>query len=204
MMLASFFPAATQQQAMRQVVSETQNCLTEIFATDVNLVIWQRQLCTQLKQYAAALSEFTALQVVATPEELQSLLSQRLPHGEGKDKFINDIALMAQMLCCLMDCAAVGFRLKSLQNAMCPRFHTDHIALRLLVTYDGVGTEWLAENQAKNHCAINNENIRQIDTGHVALLKGSAWQHNAAGAIWHRSPHSNQPRLLLSLDPIGD
>ncbi len=204
MMLASFLPAASPQQAMRQVVSDQQNVLTEIFADDVNLVIWQRQLCKQLQPYAAALRDFTALQGVATPEELLSLLSQRLPHGVGKDQFIHDIVLMAQMLCCLMDCAAVGFRLKSLQSAMCPRFHTDHIALRLLVTYDGVGTEWFAENQTENRCATNNDNIRQIDTGHVALLKGSAWQPNAGGAIWHRSPHSNQPRLLLSMDPIGD
>ena len=80
-MLAKILPDSLRLQCMRQLQSEQQDVLTEIFEPDVNLVIWQRQLDTQIQRYAAELSQFSALQLVATPEELQSLLPQRLPQG---------------------------------------------------------------------------------------------------------------------------
>lgn len=199
-MLAKILPDNLPLKRMRQLQSEQKDVLTEIFEKDINLVIWQRQLATQIQRYAAELSQFSALQLVANPEELQSLLPQRLPQGLGKDEFIADLVLMAQMLTCLMDCSAVGFRLKQLEKAMCPRFHTDHIAVRLLVTYHGAGTEWIPEKQL----TVDSEHIGQINIGHVALLKGTGWENNETGGIWHRSPTGNQPRLLLSLDPVGE
>ncbi len=124
-----------------------------------------------------------------------------------------DLQLLSEMLCCLMDCSAVGFRLKLLQQPMCPRFHTDHVALRLLVTYAGTGTEWLPQAPAAgssdssgrdSSAAAKSANpAQQICTQQVALLKGSAWQGNQQGAILHRSPAA-AGRLLLSLDPVGD
>lgn len=93
-----------------------------------------------------------------------------------------------------MDSTAVGFRLKLLEKAMCPRFHTDHVALRLLVTYSGAGTEWQRDADATEH--------QQIGAGDVALLKGSAWNDTKDEAIWHRSPQTTGTRLLLSMDPV--
>lgn len=185
---------------MRQVQHAQPDVLTEIFEQDVNLVVWQRTQNLLLQRYTAELCRFSALQLVATPDELRPLLQQRLPEGIGKDEFITDLVLMAQMLCCLMDCSAVGFRLKQLDHAMCPRFHTDHVAVRLLVTYHGAGTEWLWRKQRLE----DQNDIRQISCGDVALLKGTGWQDNEYGGIWHRSPSCNTPRLLLSLDPVGE
>lgn len=199
--------------AMLQRQSQSSEVLTEIFDRSVNLVIWQRQADPAIAAYsqwlATASAEttgipaFTALQAVVEPADLPELLVQRLPDAVGKMEFIADLQLLSQMLTCLMDCSAVGFRLKLLQQAMCPRFHTDHVALRLLVTYSGVGTEWLAE--APNPGIPQQQPIpQQLGAAEVALLKGSAWQGNEAGAIWHRSPAAAAPRLLLSLDPVGE
>lgn len=199
--------------AMLQRQSQNSEVLTEIFDRAVNLVIWQRQADPAIAAYsqwlATASAEttgtpaFTALQAVVEPAELPGLLAQRLPDAVGKMEFIADLQLLSQMLTCLMDCSAVGFRLKLLQQAMCPRFHTDHVALRLLVTYSGVGTEWLAE--APNPGLQQQQPIpQQLLAAEVALLKGSAWQGNETGAIWHRSPAAAAPRLLLSLDPVGE
>ncbi len=181
---------------MQQVQSHSAEVLTQIFEPDVNLAIWQRDSNDSISAYVQSLSDFQALQFVAEPKELTSVLEQRLPEAEGKADFIADLELVSQMLACLMDCSAVGFRLKRLEKAMCPRFHTDHVALRLLVTYSGVGTEWQSEATARHH--------QQIGTGDVALLKGSAWNDSQDEAIWHRSPQTTQPRLLLSLDPVGE
>ena len=181
---------------MRQVQSQSAEVLTQIFEPDVNLTIWQRDSNDLISAYAQSLSDFQALQFVAEPKELTSILEQRLPEAQGKADFIADLELLSQMLACLMDCTAVGFRLKRLEKAMCPRFHTDHVALRLLVTYSGAGTEWQSEASALQH--------QQIGAEDVALLKGSAWNDSKESAIWHRSPQTTQPRLLLSLDPVGE
>jgi hypothetical protein len=181
---------------MQQVQSHSAEVLTQIFQPDVNLAIWQRDSNDRISAYAQSLFNVQALQFVAEPKELASLLEQRLPEAEGKADFIADLELVSQMLACLMDCTAVGFRLKQLEKAMCPRFHTDHVALRLLVTYSGAGTEWQSEASSQQY--------QQIGTGDVALLKGSAWNDSKESAIWHRSPHTTEPRLLLSLDPVGE
>lgn len=181
---------------MQQVQSHSAEVLTQIFKPDVNLAIWQRDSNDRISAYAQSLSNVQTLQFVAEPKELASALEQRLPEAEGRADFIADLELLSQMLACLMDCTAVGFRLKLLEKAMCPRFHTDHVALRLLVTYSGTGTEWQSEARAQQH--------QQIGTGDVALLKGSAWNDSKDTAIWHRSPQTTQPRLLLSLDPVGE
>ena len=197
---------------MLQRQSQSLEVLTEIFDPSVNLVIWQRQADPAIAAYSqwlasaapetAGIPAFTQLQTVAEPAELPGLLAQRLPDAVGKMEFIADLQLLSQMLTCLMDCSAVGVRLKLLQQAMCPRFHTDHVALRLLVTYAGVGTQWLAE--APNPGLQQQQIPQQLLAAEVALLKGSAWQGNEAGAIWHRSPAAATPRLLLSLDPVGE
>ncbi|OBP13885.1 hypothetical protein A5320_14510 [Rheinheimera sp. SA_1] len=207
-------PAAFQLlPAMQQRQSDNAEVLTEIFEPTVNMVIWQRQPDPAVESYsqylvaaslqASGTTDFLQLQAVVEPAELPALLAQKLPDAPGKTEFIADLQLLSQMLTCLMDCSAVGFRLKLLQQAMCPRFHTDHVALRLLVTYVGAGTEWL--NQAQSPGLYRQLQIpQQLRPAEVALLKGSAWQGNGAGAIWHRSPESTAPRLLVSLDPVGD
>ena len=41
----------------------------------------------------------------------------------------------------------LGVRLARLDEPMCPRFHVDHVGVRLLTTYCGVGAEWLPPDQ---------------------------------------------------------
>lgn len=195
--------------AMQQRHSQSAEVLTDIFDPAVNLIVWQREPHPAVAAYSeflvasASSVAFSTLQTVVEPTDLMDLLAQRLPDAAGKTEFIADLQLLSEMLTCLMDCPAVGFRLKRLQQPMCPRFHTDHVALRLLVTYCGSGTEWLPAGQ---DAGMKRQLVRpqQLQASEVALLKGTAWQGNAAGAIWHRSPASNTPRLLLSLDPVGE
>ncbi len=200
--------------AMAQRFSPDTAVLTDIFDPQVNLVVWQRPFAPMIADYCDwlllqatqhAAPAFRPIQQIIEPDELPALLAQQLPDAVGKTQFINDLQLVSQMLACLMDCTTVGFRLKHLTQPMCPRFHTDHVALRLLVTYAGAGTEWLAS--APPPAATSRATARepetaagQIATQQVALLKGSAWEGNEQGAIFHRSPASSQ-RILLSIDP---
>ena len=188
---------------MQQRLGPHAEGLTDIFAVDVNLTVWQRGLSAEVAGYAAQLLQqpHFQLQGVKTLDELQPWLQLHLPDVAGRAEFIADLEQVSQMLACLMDCHAVGFRLKVLPHAMCPRFHTDHVALRLLVTYVGEGTEWLVGQPG---AGCEPDAFAKLQPGDVALLKGSAWPEQGSAAIWHRSPASMGPRLLLSLDPVGE
>lgn len=202
-------PSLKPSPAMTQHFSPDAAVLTEIFDPQVNLVVWQRPFAPMVADYCDWLvlqatlhstPAFRPIQQIIEPDTLPTLLQQQLPDAIGKTQFIDDLQLVSQMLACLMDCTTVGFRLKPLNQPMCPRFHTDHVALRLLVTYAGAGTEWLGhppQNTAQHqHIPASG----QIATQHVALLKGSAWDGNEQGAIFHRSPAALH-RILLSIDP---
>lgn len=186
---------------MQQQLSTSSEVLTQLFAAEVNLVVWQRSLPSEAQQYAQVLNkQKVQLQQVVALNQLPDWLQHKLPDEPGKSAFVDDLLLLSQMLGCLLECTAVGLRLKTLAHPMCPRFHTDHVTTRLLVTYAGAGTEWLTTPPQPD---IQQQPL-QLAVADVALLKGSAWTGNALGAIWHRSPLCHEPRLLLTLDPVDD
>ena len=117
----------------------------------------------------------------------------------------------SEMLGELLGCKEVGVRLATLRSPMCPLFHIDQIPCRLLITLCGEGTEWISNEDVdwdiffdtsnKNVPIKHSGEINKIKAGQWALLKGAIWNNNYQGLV-HRSPHEEQPRLLLSLDPI--
>lgn len=109
---------------------------------------------------------------------ITSIAAATTADATGKTELMADLQLLREMLRCLMDCSAVGFRLKLLQQPMCPRFHTDHVTLRLLVTYAGTGTEWLPQAPAAGSSSSAADQCPAS-----GALKGSAWQGNQQGAI---------------------
>ena len=169
--------------------------LSDILLPDVNLAVWQRTLHADVQNCAAQLATRPAfaLQRQTSIAELPALLHYAVPEMPGSAALCQDICLQAQMLGCLMDTEHIGVRLKALHGAMCPRFHTDHVALRLLVTYAGPATQWRAGPD-------DDDMTGALQAGDSAVLKGSAWP--AAAAVWHRSPPGATPRLLLTLDPL--
>jgi hypothetical protein len=52
----------------------------------------------------------------------------------------------------------------------------------------------------------NASDIKQLESGDVALLKGELWHNNAGAGLIHRSPQlaDNTRRLLLTIDFIND
>ena len=115
------------------------------------------------------------------------------------------------MLSDLLGCNKVSVRLASLRSPMCPLFHVDNIACRLLITLCGKGTEWIPNDSVdwkilsdrkNNSLPVKDESaIMEFKVGHWSLLKGGAWSNNFNGVV-HRSPDTSDARLLLSLDPV--
>ncbi|MNT73855.1 hypothetical protein D3C72_2126100 [compost metagenome] len=92
---------------------------------------------------------------------------------------------------------------------MCPRFHVDHVPLRLITSYAGVGSQWLREGvMARQRLGdpaaepTDEALIERAAAGHVLLAKGEKWIGNEGGGLIHRSPQPppGARRLLLTLD----
>tara|TARA_B100001778_G_scaffold141720_1_gene116400 strand:- start:189 stop:908 length:720 start_codon:yes stop_codon:yes gene_type:complete len=194
--------------------------LSEIFNENINISIWERQLDTALQQAAEEiLSKDSELNIslVPQPRDIRKLLISELGSTSNILKLINDISFIAGMFCELFDLKRAWIRLDAINKPMCPRFHADKLKCRLVTTYVGPATQWLphqlvdrtklgdgndGQSDEKSGLFIKKTDIEQLDTGHIALLKGEAWNGNKGAGLVHRSPHSENDyrRLYMTID----
>lgn len=194
--------------------------MTAIYQPHINLVVWQRELADALNSYIHDLTQgLNALQLrtIIAPTDVSDWLAGLLPEHPQRYLFIEDVVQLVEMYADLFDLNAVGLRLSLINETMCPRFHTDHLACRLVTTYHGQGSEWLQEEHVDrsklgtgakglpDHLSgiyRHHQNIQQLQQADVGLLKGDGWIDSQVSGIVHRSPHihKNEKRLLLTLD----
>ncbi|AZF45223.1 hypothetical protein C4J87_5112 [Pseudomonas sp. R1-43-08] len=208
-------PLTPLRPVVRQTRGQTPLALADILEDGVNLALWQRQLPLHIAEFAAlvvALDEplADALVIELDREDSAPNLHGLAPHCrdlEGYDGFIADVSWLVSAFACLLGARRIGVRLRLLDRAMCPRFHVDHVPVRLITTYAGVGSQWLREGvmdrrRLSQPDAEPTERIEQILCGEVALLKGTKWHGNEDHGLIHRSPalKANERRLILTLD----
>ncbi|SFH58023.1 Protein of unknown function [Pseudomonas syringae] len=203
--------------AIRQVQGDTPDVLGDILQDGVNLALWQRQLPAHIEDFGALLlsvgeplAESMTLEVQGGEVEPDlSSLASGYSDLLGYQGFIADVSWLVGAYACLLGAECVGLRLRVLDKAMCPRFHVDHVPVRLITTYGGVGSQWLHEGvmDRKQLGRLDAEptdaaHIQQINSGEVALLKGERWHGNEGSGLIHRSPQllRNERRLILTLD----
>ena len=208
-------PAISLRPVIRQTRGDTPMALSGILEDGVNLAVWERRLPLHIAEFGAllvALNEPLADSLVielnnedAVPN-LQGLASS-CRDLEGYEGFIADVSWLVSAFACLLGAKRIGVRLRLLDKAMCPRFHVDHVPVRLITTYAGVGSQWLREGvmdrrQLSQPDAEPTGRIEQIHCGEVALLKGTKWHGNEGHGLIHRSPalQANGRRLILTLD----
>ena len=211
-MLAPVFPL---RPVVRQTRGDSPLALSDILEDGVNLALWQRQLPLHIAEFGAllvALNEPLADSMVielnsedAAPN-LQGLASS-CRDLDGYEGFIADVAWLVSAFACLLGAKRIGVRLRLLDKAMCPRFHVDHVPVRLITTYAGIGSQWFREGVMDRRTlsqpdAEPSERIEQIQCGEVALLKGTKWHGNENHGLIHRSPalKADERRLILTLD----
>lgn len=113
----------------------------------------------------------------------------------------------------------VRVRFDVVRTDSCRKFHQDYVALRLLVTYAGAGTEWV-ENpnvvrselgrvdvpllEANTRIVPDPSTIKRAAVGDVLILKGASFSRNEHNGAVHRSPPIEQEaghaRLVLRID----
>ena len=203
-----------------QVEGEAPRTLAKILDDGVNLAVWQRQLPAHIADFGSLLLSLNDPLAESLVLELPSDDTEPNLHGlasgfsdlEGYEGFIADVSWLVSAFACLLGAKRVGLRLRVLDKAMCPRFHVDHVPVRLITTYCGIGSQWLKEGAMDRGQLGKPEAepqdgplIEQIASGAVALLKGEKWHGNEGFGLIHRSPQlaSGERRLILTLDWLG-
>jgi hypothetical protein len=207
-----------QDRTRHQHQGPTPKALARILDDDTNLAVWQRQLPLHISDFAQLLLSLNEPLAQSLCLELGSEdaepdltgLASGFRDLEGYEGFIADLQWLVSAFACLLGAKRIGLRLRMLDKAMCPRFHVDHVPVRLITTYAGVGSQWLKEGvmdrqQLGQANAEPQVQIEQLSSGDVALLKGEKWHGNEGFGLIHRSPQppAGERRLILTLDWLG-
>lgn len=194
--------------------------MTKIYLEQINLVVLQRSLATEVSDYCQVLVESKPslnLRSVINAEKAAPSLRSLLPDLKNQSAFIDDLVLLLEMYACLFELDEVGVRLQVLDRAMCPRFHTDKLGCRLVSTFMGPGTEWLHNcdvdrsklglgnmglSDAESGLFSTSTCIQQVNSGDLVLLKGEGWYGNDGLGAVHRSPAipEGEKRLVVTMD----
>jgi hypothetical protein len=182
-----------------------------------NLVYMKRELDEDILRYADLLFEhnFSGINRLVTQPSLTEVVENELDkigiNTDGKIKLRDDIINLSQHFFRVTNATNLRLILKVVANDGCAKFHTDAYALRLLCTYSGRATEWIADefvNRKKLITGTNEDIIKDLSKVQtmqpfeVAILKGETQQTGTKGIV-HRSPSLIQgieKRLLLRLD----
>lgn len=192
----------------------TPQVFTQILDDTINLAVWQRRLPVHIADFGALLLSLNtplaeSLVVELLTDEAEPDL-RRLASGftdlEGYEGFIADIGWLIRAFSCLLGARRIGVRVRMLEKAMCPRFHVDHVPVRLITTYAGIGSQWLKEGAMDRRRladeACEPRDFEQLQCGDVALFKGEKWLGNEGYGLIHRSPQlaPGERRLIVTLD----
>ena len=199
--------------------------LALIYQPDVNLCVARRRITPGLQGFVSrwllgAPSFEKELRIGHERPPVEQILPKDLHAQPGAEAWLSDVEYLIGLFRDLFGPSALGLRLRTLDKAMCPRFHVDRVPVRLVCTYGGLGTEWLPEAAVNRdrlgHAACGQADedsgllldpgaIRAMPSFAVGLLKGELWDGNQGHGAVHRSPRPTpqQPRrLLLTLDLI--
>jgi hypothetical protein len=200
--------------------SKYPSTLTDIYRDDVNLAVWQHALNENITPCIESLikkkPKFSTVMIL-TPDNAYQHIADCLNGIEHSYILCEHISLLVDMFCTLFELDYAGLRLKLLSQPMCPKFHVDNVACRLVTTLYGPATQWLPQsavdrnklgfssNGLADECSgviKPDSHIEQLSCGDIALLKGEHWHNNEQAGLVHRSPvtEQNTTRLLLTLD----
>jgi hypothetical protein len=205
--------AATAGAAGRDVVADVDAAVLEEVARDgTALAVWRRagpgpRITAWLD--ALAPERLPAGRAVLDSRDAAAMLSTLcdeagLPMSPGRRWLVDDMTGLAARFAALTACGQVDVRVERITGDACWKFHCDHVRYRLLTTYRGPGTEWVARADAD--AALRQQRaymgpVHRLERFDVGLFKGAA-DDPQAGVV-HRSPPiagTGLARLLLCLN----
>lgn len=186
---------------------------------DLNLVYWTRNKTLNL---AAEGASFPDARSPETPRHrifrdrllidcVRFVSTFDLAH-ETALSLCEEVYLLAQIFLDVAAADAATIAIERIDHDGCRLFHTDASRMRLLCTYNGRGTQWLAD-ESVNRLALGSgsneaicldpEAVASLPRGAVGLFKGDGWSGRRNSGVVHRSPpapNGRARRVLLRID----
>lgn len=192
------------------------NELSEFSKSSDQLAIFERQAPQAAEGYMQKLMRISLdiagkVRKENAKQDIQDILQEQMPAKLQDDPFYNewlaDMADVCKVYCDTLASDAICFWLGTERG--CTRYHTDNVLMRLVVTYEGRGTEWLPNEAADRGAFANGAPNEQIirDPSAIQFLK--AWDiaifRGGPQGLLHRTPDAalNRPSILMRLDPIS-
>jgi hypothetical protein len=186
--------------------------LERINNDQTSIAIYEREVDEMTKAIKYLVERGIRLDISGDIDFIGNVIKESLDSDQCK-LLVQDIINLAEEFSALSTSANINVLLETVIDDMCTRFHADLNDLRLLCTYYGPGTLWLKEdninrqalNEGEDNCCIviDPEEVQQVKTGAVAILKGSRYMPQLTGGAVHQSPSVEGPgqrRLLLRID----
>jgi len=193
--------------------------LAAITHPERNLAIWPRELAPPLRaaladpRFDSPLNLRRDLQAARVAVELDDAVARLELASFGAALALReDFLMLARAFFEFCGVGRVRFSVDRVEDGMCRAFHADQYRLRLICTYRGAGTEWLADADVRRgmlSCADldaryeSHARIRRLRSGWVAVLKGEGFAGAEGRGIVHRSPQpqdGDPARILVRLD----
>ncbi|MDF7799511.1 DUF1826 domain-containing protein [Pontiellaceae bacterium B1224] len=204
--------------------------LFDISERNVPLMMWERDIpegvTTQIQSWLETEDCCMEEEIHVDQVDVRGLIAARLAengwigNSENSNWLIDDLTDLVYRFSEVTDTSSVQLHLESLRDSGCCKFHADYLALRMLCTYFGPGTEWAPEEavcreeigctadsiEAANRRIIPDAKaVQQAPTGAVLLLKGNRYPGEEGYGLVHRSAPVSGPehtRLRLRIDPV--
>jgi len=176
------------------------------------LAIYERSLPTDLAVWLNALPPRRLPHgrvLVSVSQSREAVLAifrrRRVPSCSARDQLLDDIEKLTESFARYTALAEVDVRIEVVRTSACWRFHRDRVPLRLITTYRGTTTQWVAPQEA--NAALRDQSafkgtIHSLPLYAVGLFQGD--DEGAEKGIVHRSPPMSRydpARLLLVLNP---
>ena len=219
--LATATPIRSTSVGSSAVISDHPSVFERIFADTVTVCIWNRQpdpiLTSYLRESAGSGSWERRASIDVADPRFEELLSG-FKADVGRIRWVTELTALVDLFATLTDSQTVGLRVTATDRAICPRFHSDQVGLRLLCSWLGEGTEWLAEEDVIREPAELSDLsarftagpvrpggvVRQMSPFAVGVFKGELWPENHGRGAKHRSPQPIGRRVFVSLIGGGD
>jgi hypothetical protein len=143
--------------------------------------------------------------------ELQLPFCEQLPseHQEDWRQFISKIGLLFSRV---FQFSKIRLRVGRISHDQCTLFHVDQVFVRLFLTLEGPGTEYLLPNNVLREGLGSGYNekivkdptgIQHANSGEILIMRGEKWIKGQG--LVHRSPEiekHNLRRTYVSIDPV--
>lgn len=168
--------------------------LSRVSNPATTLAIWRRRLDGRLTDVARLIAQ-EALELVTRLdpfcEEACRRFRQETTSATGRScaPLNDDLLELSRLYAKASQSRTVQIRLEAVRDDGCRRFHLDNVAMRLIVTYCGPGTQWVSPafaTSARDQQMAYEDPLNSLMAGDVAIFRGK--KSGVDNLVLHRSP----------------